>query len=206
MTLTGLPIGIEEILFSAVIIFVTTLIYRFLINQNELRELKEKQKEKQAKIKELQKTNPDEAKRLMTEMLNISNKQLRMSMKPMMVSLIIVILVLPVVGEFYGDKTVTLENNVGNLTIDEKNYNFQLNEEKIAVNNTECKIPCNDQAIGNYKWDISMENNTVKLSRIVVLLPFSLPFFGDDFGWLAWYIIVSVLLSFIFRKILGVEL
>jgi uncharacterized membrane protein (DUF106 family) len=38
----------------------------------------------------------------------------------------------------------------------------------------------------------------------IVSLPFSLPFFGNDFGWLAWYIIVSFPLSFIFRKALGV--
>jgi len=37
-----------------------------------------------------------------------------------------------------------------------------------------------------------------------VSLPFSLPFFGNDFGWLAWYIIVSVPLSMMLRKTLGV--
>ncbi len=145
MTLLGLPAGIEEILVSALIIFIITLVYRFLINQNEMRELKEKQKEKQEKIKELQKTNPEEAKRVMTEMLKLSNKQLRMSMKPMFVSLIIfVVIVLPTLpGLFPGT---------------------------------------------------------------VVYLPFSLPYFENDFGWLMWYIIVSVPLNSIFRRILGVTL
>ena len=40
----------------------------------------------------------------------------------------------------------------------------------------------------------------------VVRLPFELPFFGADFGWLMWYIIVSIPLSQIFRKLLGVDL
>jgi len=40
----------------------------------------------------------------------------------------------------------------------------------------------------------------------VVLLPFWLPYFENDFGWLAWYFLISVVLSFVFRKILGVEL
>jgi uncharacterized membrane protein (DUF106 family) len=41
---------------------------------------------------------------------------------------------------------------------------------------------------------------------VVVNLPFSIPFFGNDFGWLAWYIIVSVPLNSIFRRLLGVEI
>lgn len=39
----------------------------------------------------------------------------------------------------------------------------------------------------------------------VVLLPFSLPYFGNDFGWLMWYILLSMPMSQVFRKILGVE-
>ena len=207
MTLFGLPIGIEEILVAAPIIFATALIYRFLINQNEVRELKEKLKEKQAKMKELQKTNPEESKRIMAETLKLSNKQLRMTMKPMMATLIIVIIALPLLAEIYGDKIVTIENNEGNLTIDEKTYNLQLNEENLVLDNIECEIPCNDQEIGNYKWDINLEGeDKVKFSRIVVLLPFSLPYFGNDFGWLMWYILASFMLNSLFRRILGVEL
>ena len=40
----------------------------------------------------------------------------------------------------------------------------------------------------------------------IVLLPFDLPYFGADFGWLMWYILVSIPFSQIFRKILGVDL
>jgi len=207
MTLFGLPLGIEEILVAAPIIFATALIYRFLINQNEVRELKEKLKDKQAKMKELQKTNPEESKRIMAETLKLSNKQLKMTMKPMMATLIIVIIALPLLAEIYGDKIVTIENDEGNLTIDEKTYNLQLNEENLVLDNIGCEIPCNDQEIGDYKWDINLEGeDKVKFSRIVVLLPFSLPYFGNDFGWLFWYVLISVMLSSIFRRILGVEL
>jgi uncharacterized membrane protein (DUF106 family) len=33
-----------------------------------------------------------------------------------------------------------------------------------------------------------------------------LPYFENDFGWLAWYIIVSIPLGILFRKLLRVEL
>jgi uncharacterized membrane protein (DUF106 family) len=39
----------------------------------------------------------------------------------------------------------------------------------------------------------------------VAILPFSLPFFGNDFGWLMWYLIVSIPMSQIFRKLMGVQ-
>lgn len=145
MTLIGLSAGIEELLISVAVIFVLVMVYKLLVDQKELKELKEKLKECQSRANELQKTNPEEAKRAMADMLNLSNKQLRMSMKPMFVSLIIsVAVVLPVLpGLFPGS---------------------------------------------------------------VVNLPFTLPYFGNDFGWLAWYIIVSLPLNTIFRKFLGVEI
>ena len=210
MTLTGLPIFFEEILMSAVIVFFMTLIYKFLINQNELRELREKIKEKQANAKEVQKTNPEEYKRITTEMLLISNKQMRFTMKPMLASLIIFLAVSPLLGELYGDRTINLIENNGNFTLDGKTYSLELNNQSVSLDGVQCKIPCDEQTIGNYKWNILYKeddkNKQVVLSRIVVLLPFSLPFFENDFGWVMWYVLNSLILSFIFRKALGVEL
>ena len=144
MSLIGLSPMIEEILLVSAIIFVTSLIYRFLINQNEVRELKTRQKEKQERIKEVQKTNPNEANQLMNDMLKLSQKQMKMTMKPMMASLLIFVLVLPILpGLFPGT---------------------------------------------------------------IVNLPFALPYFGSDFGWLAWYFVLSLPLNTLFRKVLGVEL
>ncbi|OGI11954.1 hypothetical protein A3K64_00585 [Candidatus Micrarchaeota archaeon RBG_16_36_9] len=109
MTLIGLSPGIEELLLSAIVIFLITLIYRFLVNQKEMREIKEKQKEYQSKMKDLQKNNPEESKRAMAEMLALSNKQLRMSMKPMFISLIIfVAIVIPILPGLFPGNVVNL--------------------------------------------------------------------------------------------------
>jgi uncharacterized membrane protein (DUF106 family) len=144
MTLIGLSAGIEELLISSIVIFVLVMVYKLFVNQNELKELKEKLKECQSRSNELQKTNPEEAKRAMADMLNLSNKQLRMNMKPMLVSLLIsVVVVFPILPNLFPGS--------------------------------------------------------------VVMLPFSLPYFGNDFGWLVWYMIVSLPLNSIFRKFLGVE-
>jgi uncharacterized membrane protein (DUF106 family) len=39
----------------------------------------------------------------------------------------------------------------------------------------------------------------------VAMLPFTLPYFGNDFGWLMWYFIASLPLTLIFNKLLDVE-
>jgi len=140
----GLPIAIEELVISAVIVFIITLFYKVLINQNAVRELKNEQKEKQQRIKELQKTNPEEANKLLNDVLKLTNKQMRMNMRPMIPTFILVIVALPWLAQLFP----------------------------VAV----------------------------------VKLPFTLPFFGNDFGWLMWYIIVSIPLNQLFRRLIGVEL
>jgi uncharacterized membrane protein (DUF106 family) len=42
-------------------------------------------------------------------------------------------------------------------------------------------------------------------STATFMLPFPLPFVGNDVGWLGMYIIMSLPSSVLFRKILGVD-
>lgn len=149
-----MPAIIEELIISAVITFAITLVYRFLVNQSEIRELKAKLREHQGKIKELQKTNPTEANKLMAETMNLSSNQFRMNMKPMFMTLIIVAIVLPWMGGIF--------------------------------------------------------------SGIVIKLPFYSDLFKSLLGWfvgstglikpwLAWYMLVSIPIGQLFRKLIGVE-
>ena len=39
----------------------------------------------------------------------------------------------------------------------------------------------------------------------VIILPFSLPFFGQDIGWFWWYLVITIPFTTLFRKLLGVE-
>ena len=144
MTLLGLSPIVEEILLACAMVLISTLFYRFLMDQEKVRNIKSEQKEKQEKIKELQKSNPQEANKVMNEMMKLSHKQMKITMKPMMVSLLIFLLVLPVLPNLFP-------GTVANL-------------------------------------------------------PFAIPFVGSEFGWLAWYFILSIPLNSIFRKILGVEI
>jgi len=137
-----LPKFLGELVIAAFVIFIITLLYRFLIDQNKMKELKDEQKELQKKSKELQKTNPEESQKVMGEVLKLSNKQMSMSLKPMIPTMIIAFAFLP--------------------------------------------------------W------MRIVFTSPVVLLPFNLPFFGPDFGWMMWYLIISIPLSQLFRKFMGV--
>lgn len=78
-------------LFSAVITFFLTLIYKFLINQDKSKEIKARMKEMQEKSK-----NEKDVKKmaeLQKEMLELSMQQMRMSFKPMLITFLPLILV-----------------------------------------------------------------------------------------------------------------
>lgn len=137
------PKPIAELILAIIVIFIITLFYKYMINQDEVRKLKDEQKTLQQKMKEVQ-NNPEETKRLTTEIFKLSNRQMQMSFKPMIPTLIFAAAILPWMSKTFGSR--------------------------------------------------------------IVMLPFTLPYFGNDFGWLMWYLIISFPLSILFRKMMGVEL
>ncbi len=104
----GLPAAVAELLISVGIAFLIALIYKFLANHEEIRNIKLGMKEKQAKLKEFQKTNPSEATKIANEMMALSSKQMRMSMKPMMVTMLLVFITLPFVAGLFPGNVVDL--------------------------------------------------------------------------------------------------
>jgi uncharacterized membrane protein (DUF106 family) len=140
----GLPPFLVLLLLSIGITFVISLIYKKFLDHEAVREIKEKVKEKQQKVNEVQKTNPKEADQVLNEMLALNNKQLKLTMKPMFLILVFVSITFYFVrGMFPG---------------------------------------------------------------ILVVLPFTIPFFGKTMGWLSWYMITSIPFSQFFRTMMGVEL
>ncbi len=140
----GLPPAIGEAIVAAVVTIVITLFYKYMVDQNKMRELKTKVKELQKKQKEVPKGNTEELNKLLSEMLSLQNQQMKLNLKPMIPTLLIAVAVFPWMGSVFTGP--------------------------------------------------------------MVILPFALPFFGNDFGWLMWYIILSIPMSIVFRKILGVEM
>jgi len=139
----SLPSFLAELILAGFITFVITLFYKYMVDQNKVKQLKADIKAMQEKIKEVQKSDPKEANKMMGDMFKLTNQQMILNFKPMLPAMVIVFALLPWMAKIFISP--------------------------------------------------------------IVQLPFSLPFFGNDFGWLMWYLIISIPLTQLFRKALGVE-
>jgi uncharacterized membrane protein (DUF106 family) len=45
----------------------------------------------------------------------------------------------------------------------------------------------------------------IPYEQVILSLPFSLPYWGNELGWLGWYIIVSFAMSPLLKKVFGIE-
>ncbi len=94
-------------IYSAAILVLINIFYRILVNQTKAKEAKDTIAELSKKMKENQKSgNKEEASKAMSRMMQEQGALMRMSMKPMIVSLVIVIIFLPVLSGLYNGITV----------------------------------------------------------------------------------------------------
>jgi uncharacterized membrane protein (DUF106 family) len=189
------------IIFAIITLFVINIFYKLLINQNEAKQVKQRSKDLNKELREAQKAkNTEKANKLMSEMLAQNSKMMKFTMKPMMVSLIVVVLFLPSMSTFYGDKLVS----PGNTTmINNVNYTVVQDGSTVKIGELTCTAPCTEK-IGKYNYKVSEENGKVKVALIVAMLPISLPILGNTFGWLGWYIICSIPLVVVIRKFMKI--
>ena len=121
------------------------LSYKIFVDLESLNEAKKKLKKLQERLIEVQREkNVKEANRIIDEMTKINKVFIKESIKPMIVSLILLVTVFPVLSKVYTGK-------------------------------------------------------------VVAKLPFSLPFVGSQLSWIGWYIIVSLTITWILKRLLGVE-
>ncbi|MBI4021690.1 MAG: DUF106 domain-containing protein [Candidatus Aenigmarchaeota archaeon] len=93
----------EMLLISLGLSFLLAVLYRVLTKPVEMRQIKEEMKQHRQRMKELQKAgNKAEADKALAASFQLNQKQMRMTMKPMMVSLLIFIFALSWLGTVYG--------------------------------------------------------------------------------------------------------
>ena len=202
--LLNFPPAFSVFIFSIIILFVINIFYKILVNQQHAKEVKQRTRDISKEMKEAQKAgDKDKSKKLMGELMSQNSKMMRMTMKPMIVSLIIVVILLPSLATFYGDKIVSLTDGKGNVNLNGIDYAVEKTDGTIRVGETSCQMPCTSKiAADTYK--IVPEGNNVKLGQVVVVMPVAFPFVGGSFGWLGWYIICSIPLVIIMRKFMKI--
>jgi len=196
-------------IFGIMIVIIINIFYKVLINQKEAKALKERVRDMNKEMKAARKSGDMvKTKQLMNDTMKENSKMMRMTMKPMLVSFIIVIVFLPWLAapHAYGDFFVPVDDNgVGDLTISDITYQIQETGNNVKINDLDidCSMPCVEK-IEDFNWKIQEEDKKIKFARIVVEMPFPLPIFGSYLGWLGWYIIVSIPVMVIGRKFMKI--
>ena len=194
--------------FGLIVLVLINIFYKILINQNEAKQVKDRTKEINKLMNEARKAGKkEESDKLLSEMMRENSRLMKMSLKPMIISFIIVILLLPWPADVYGDKIVNIENNAGKLNIHGYEHNVELTGDDIKVTQesgtVSCTLPCVEE-IGGNTFEVTKKGTNVKFAPVVALMPISFPITGNTFGWLGWYILSSVPLAILIRKFMKI--
>src|SRR3989338_7549912 len=106
----AMPPVLSVLFFSALISLIISIFNKLLVDNKKVSELKQKQKDLQAKAKAVQKENPDEANKIFSEVMSTTN--VKMNMKPMIPTMLFVILLLPWLGEIFTTPVAILPNHM----------------------------------------------------------------------------------------------
>lgn len=189
------------------VVFFINVGYRVLVNQARAKEARARMNELSKEMRAAHKSGDRErANRLFAESMQQNNAIMKMSLKPMLASFVIVIAILPLVGNLYGDKAVALSDGKGVLKAGDKEYEVTRSGSSITVGDAQCTLPCSRVALGGSRWNIAAEGESLAFVRVVAYLPVSLPLFGNDVGWLGWYLFASIPTMILTRRLLKIHL
>ncbi|MBI4896037.1 MAG: DUF106 domain-containing protein [Candidatus Aenigmarchaeota archaeon] len=208
-------------LFAICTSFVLTLPYKFLMNQEQAKSLRAHITEMNAKVREEQKKkNTEQTTKLLNEMMSEQGKLMHMTTRPMVVTLLLVLLILPFFSPLFV-KDATLTENQTALSMGGANILVQKNGTLASVEiegsaafslnagETQIKQISSKRYFVTYKPEQSFlfmhTPSKVEVEEIIAKMVVPLPFVGENAGWLAWYIIITLPTNLLFRKLLNIQ-
>ncbi|MFH0837046.1 MAG: hypothetical protein V1870_02870 [Candidatus Aenigmatarchaeota archaeon] len=197
------------ILFSMVILLVINIFYRILINQDDVLNTKDRIKNLEEESKQF-KNDPVKTKEHFSKMMGENSKLTKITLKPMIVSFMIVLVALPLLHTLYLDYSIPLTDNSGNVTIDNQVYFTELQDNRIELTKDgqvifSADMPSLQEIDGKY-YKIEKKEDSINMMRVVAVTPITLPFIGRELSWIFLYIMLSVPLSILMKKLLGVKI
>lgn len=202
--LTGFHPTIAVLIFGLIILILINVFYKLLINQPEAKRIKDRQKELNKQVSEYRKQGDmANMNKLMKEVMRENTKLMKMTMKPMMVSFIIVIVLLPALHAAYSDIFVGIDGGTGSLNYLGETYDVSVSGQAVTISGASCQAPC-ETVVGSTEMIVTLEDSSVKLAPIVARSPISIPLTGYELGWLAWYIMLSIPLAITIRKFMKI--
>ncbi len=209
---------------SLLISFIFSALYLVLVDQQKMKRIKAETKEMQEKMKKAQKEGNDkEIKSLFSNSMKLNNEMMRLTMKPIIVSMIVFFMVIPWMSANYGDLSAKIVDGKGTFTYNAVAYNVSvLGNSFHGPNPVDSKTyTIGDKVLFAGKtWGTSYNPDargffekfrnvpiygTLTFENVRYNLPFNFPGVGTKIGWLGLYIIISIPTTMLFRKILGVD-
>ncbi len=207
-----LAVFILDVVFA----FLLAIIYKYLMNQKEAKKLKANIKELKKKVNEAKKSNDiNKMNQFMRKSVEMNNKLLRMSLKPMLASMVLVFLVFPWVNYTFSP-TISFKNvngtYTGQLKYDNLTVPLKLNSSNLIAFGTYGIIGRGQYIkIDDTKWQVksisfSRDKKTAKskVALVFVNLPFYIPFAGRTLEWFGYYFLLGIPLTYGFRKLFKV--
>ncbi len=221
-------------LVSIALSLMISVIYRVLTNPDEVRKAKTDMKFYKEKMSQAQKEgDKQKANDYASEMLKASQTQMRHTMKPMMATMLIFILLLGWLNSNYGGVSADLGADP-DATFDYAGSDHGIYYEKLdsdGQSGIKAGVDFDDDGefsqdelfsqddvfeYGGAYWRAapamegmlffaSEKENAVHFEMFVARMPFALPFIGSYLSWFWWYIFISLPATMLFRKLLGVE-
>lgn len=225
-----LALAAMSILMAAVV----SLVYAFLIDKEKFNKIREKQSEYQDKIKEARDEGEmEKANKLLQENMGMQKEFMKVSMKPIIGSMVLFFLMIPwVLNTFVPVQELSaMEDTTGlNQTLEGAwsgeltyyNGQYRLGEAQVhnlsdggveLVHDGETYTQGDKITLSGLRFQVGTIDlpedeggpAEVKLSHVFLGLPISLPLAGSTFEWLGFYIIFQIPFTFLFRKALGVQ-
>ena len=196
----------------------TQIINKLLINEKmvdegraEISKLQKKLKGMDMKSKEFNKTQE--------RMLDLNFKMMKQQFKPMFVTFIPYIIVFYFIGNMFsytpfmvGSEVELIADGEGEMIVPCLNVSEQIDgyKEKVELAEKSCNATLNGKQVSltlNGTKPVTEEANGIELTvnppeKTFIHLPFSLPFIGDDIGWLGTFILTSLVTSLVLQKAL----
>lgn len=204
------------IFFSTLLAALFSVIYWFLLDIERADRIKKKINKYQDRMKEAREEDEqDKASKHFKKTLELNQRFMMLNLKPMLATMVFVALFFPWLGNTYAP-TIEMDsfNETGfNGTIDYAGEEVTVN----AINNSGEMQYFTDGNENVYAYGLDWEVTSfkqiqsqshdaeLKVNGRFVDLPFSIPLAGEAFNWLGFYILIVMPMTFIFRKLLGVQ-
>ncbi|MFB6209673.1 MAG: EMC3/TMCO1 family protein [Candidatus Nanohaloarchaea archaeon] len=213
------------VFFSTALAGVFSIIYWFLLDIEKNQRLKDRINEQQEKMKQARKNDESEkASEHMQETMKLNQKMMMLNFKPMIATMVFVALIFPWMGSTFAPK-IELQQTGNNTYSGNFTYAGETSEmvvengsgtvlriegeqvrqgEKLKIHGMDWNFKKFGDNTGGF-FSSGGEGKIVKLQAVFVPLPFSIPFAGNALNWLGFYILIAMPLTYVFRKLLGVQ-